>query len=815
MSKKVLQKLTAITTAAIMAASAIPMTASAAWNKDANANWQWTENGSKSTGWKNIHGNWYYFNGAGVMQTGWNFVNGQWYYFNESGSMQTGWNFVDGEWYLLGANGAMAKGWQKEGNTWYHLNENGVMSRHWRKLNDKWYHFSPSGQMSTGWVNWKDDYYFCSQDGTMQSGVVEINNKIYYFDEVTGNMKTGRIKIDGVTYNFGPDGAATGSLLPKAQKAFNTNGVATTPSIPNNGGGSNRPSGGGGGIGDGSFVEVNNVSLDQRSARMEAGDDLILIATVSPYNATDKTVYWKSSDERIAIVNSAGRVSALKSGNVTITATAGRETATCDIEVLSGEIKATSIAVTSAGSKTEVYYDDTAANTLQLTATITPANASLQSVTWSSSSPAVAKVNDSGLVTGLTAGTATITASAKDGSGVKGTFVLTVSKKPTQIVKVTGITVTQAQSKTEVEVDSTLPLGVTVSPSNATNKGVTWTSSNSAFATVNASGVVTGVKAGSVTITATAADGSGVRGTYAITVNAAVVAAKPTFTTNLPTAKTVAIGTELKLTVAASVTDGGKLSYRWYKGADEIANATSASYTVAKAAASDGGDYQCIVTNTKGTATASADSEVCKVTISDPKNALMGVPFTTAVGRDNFAYYSTSFDNPNFANWLTDGDAPLTGTADALGHIMHAAPGNNDTDYTFDWGTEKTIKQITISSIAGQVWYPEDGVPDHIRIQAKVKGVWTEVFNKTGLRGTGASKKFVFGVEGNGEILATGLKFEFFPRIKPAGAVHLTEIEALVDAPASGVKQDGQMIAPDISGFAKLPVIDKDVEDDE
>ncbi len=94
MNKKVLQKLTAITTAAVLAASIAPMSASAAWNKDANSNWSWTENGQKTTGWKMIHGNWYYFDGSGVMQTGWLKLGPAWYYLAKNGSMQTGWQFL-------------------------------------------------------------------------------------------------------------------------------------------------------------------------------------------------------------------------------------------------------------------------------------------------------------------------------------------------------------------------------------------------------------------------------------------------------------------------------------------------------------------------------------------------------------------------------------------------------------------------------------------------------------------------------------------------------------------------------------------------
>ena len=96
-----------------------------------------------------------------------------------------------------------------------------------------------------------------------------------------------------------------------------------------------------------------------------------------------------------------------------------------------------------------------------------------------------------------------------------------VFKELPAIIKVTSITVTG--SKLEINVGESLQLSATVSPSNATNKSVTWSSSNASVATVSSSGLLKAVKAGSVTITATAQDGSGVKGTNFITVLASSI----------------------------------------------------------------------------------------------------------------------------------------------------------------------------------------------------------------------------------------------------------------------------------------------------
>ncbi|MTH16434.1 Ig-like domain-containing protein [Flavobacterium sp. LC2016-01] len=139
-------------------------------------------------------------------------------------------------------------------------------------------------------------------------------------------------------------------------------------------------------------------------------------------------------------------------------------------------------------------------STQQLTATVAPSNATNQNVTWSSSNTAVATVNSSGLVTGVSAGTATITVTTQDGNKTA-TSAITVT-----IVAVTGVTVSPASAS--IFAGQTQQLTATVSPSNASNTNVTWSSSNTAVATVNSSGLVTGVAQGTATITATTVSGS-------------------------------------------------------------------------------------------------------------------------------------------------------------------------------------------------------------------------------------------------------------------------------------------------------------------
>ena len=173
--------------------------------------------------------------------------------------------------------------------------------------------------------------------------------------------------------------------------------------------------------------------------------------------------------------------------------------------IQSGSIKVTGITL---ANKT-LTKTGTTNPTVTITPTITPSNATNKVVSWSSSNPGVATVNASGVVTYVGAGTTTITATAQDGSGIKGTCTVTC----TENIKVTGITIANQTISTT---NPTVTITPTITPSNATNKGITWSSSNPAVATVNASGVVTYVSAGTTVITATAKDGSGVKGTCSV-----------------------------------------------------------------------------------------------------------------------------------------------------------------------------------------------------------------------------------------------------------------------------------------------------------
>ena len=245
-------------------------------------------------------------------------------------------------------------------------------------------------------------------------------------------------------------------------------------------------------------ISVESVTLDVTSAVMDINDTKQLTATVTPSNATDKTVTWTSSDAAVATVSESGLVTAVGQGSATITATSNMDNtkkATCTVTVNppAAPIEVESISLK---ASTTIYIGGT--ETLSVTYTPDDANTG-KAITWTSSNESVAKVDANGKVTAVSAGTATITATSEKGK----TAICTVT---VQAVAVTGVTLDK--NSLSIKETETATLTATVLPANATNRKVTWSSDNTAVATVSASGVVTGVTVGTATITVTTEDGN-------------------------------------------------------------------------------------------------------------------------------------------------------------------------------------------------------------------------------------------------------------------------------------------------------------------
>jgi len=168
-------------------------------------------------------------------------------------------------------------------------------------------------------------------------------------------------------------------------------------------------------------IPTTGVTVTPTNQTINVGNTFTITPTVTPDNATDKSVIWTSSDDTIATVDANGKVTALKEGTATITATTndGGFTASCIITVIKSEGRVTGITVTPI-SKTanvgEIFF---------VTPYITPVDAEDKSVTWSSSNPSIAIVDSIGKVTALKEGNVTITATTNDG-GYKASCIVTV-----------------------------------------------------------------------------------------------------------------------------------------------------------------------------------------------------------------------------------------------------------------------------------------------------------------------------------------------------------------------------------------------------
>ena len=250
-------------------------------------------------------------------------------------------------------------------------------------------------------------------------------------------------------------------------------------------------------------VKVTNVSVDRRYLTLEEGENYTLTATVSPADATNKTVNYSSSDSRVATVDANGNITAVKAGSAYIYAkSVDGPYAYSYVTVKEkaapqppAEVKVTNITLDTrylrldAGKKYELNY------------TVYPYNATDKTLTWTSSNENVATV-ENGVITAIGRGTAYI--SATSSNGVHTTCYVEVfgEAKP---VKVTGLYFSDRQLG--LKVGETKAASVLFTPNNATNKSVTYSSLNSSIARVDENGNITGVRPGTVYIYARSVDG--------------------------------------------------------------------------------------------------------------------------------------------------------------------------------------------------------------------------------------------------------------------------------------------------------------------
>ena len=390
-------------------------------------------------------------------------------------------------------------------------------------------------------------------------------------------------------------------------------------------------------------VSVTGVTLNKTSTSIQVGGTETLTATVSPKDAANKKVTWKSSNAAIASVDANGKVTGVKAGEATITVTTedGGKTATCKVTVSETSVAVTGVTLNKTETSLLVGGNET------LTATVLPEDATNQNVTWKSDKPEIASVDANGKVTGVKAGEATITVTTEDGAK-------TATCKVTVTIPVTGVTLNKTE--TSIFVGGSETLTATVAPADATNQKVTWKSDKPEIATVDANGKVTGVKAGEATITVTTEDG-GKTATCKVTV-------KPNLVSEITLAAlAIYVGESETITATVKPDDATNKALTWTSSDETVATVDATGKvtgvkigtTTITATARDG-------SGVSGSCTVTVLSHVKKVTVN---------PATMTLGKNKSYTLTATVDaQPGTDTGVTWTSSDTTiATVDATGKV--------------------------------------------------------------------------------------------------------------------------------------------------
>lgn len=254
---------------------------------------------------------------------------------------------------------------------------------------------------------------------------------------------------------------------------------------------------------------VTGISLNVTNKAIYKGNKFVITPTVTPEDADNKSVIYTSSDPDIASVDANGVVTGLKGGTCIILVTTVERglVASCEVEVYEF---VSSISIKGTGGNINL------GETRRLTAEVLPESATNTGVSWSSSNGNVIKVSENGTITAVGYGNATITATAKDGSGVYAQMdfrcikgVTSISVSPSYVTMLNG---------------NTVNVTATVSPSDATIKNIAWSSSDESIAIVDYNGGITGINPGICYVYAKSTDGNNITATVKVTIRPVVAA---------------------------------------------------------------------------------------------------------------------------------------------------------------------------------------------------------------------------------------------------------------------------------------------------
>ena len=241
--------------------------------------------------------------------------------------------------------------------------------------------------------------------------------------------------------------------------------------------------------------EVKYVSLSETVINLDISgyNTTTLLATITPSNAIDTTIEWKSSNPQIASVDQNGKITARSNGTAIITAkTSNEQSQTCEVNVTTSPSKVTL-------NNSSVSLDMLNSREVCLQATIEPLTSIDKNLIWTSSNENVATVDSNGNVIANSNGTAIIKCETPNGKSA--------SCNINVITSGSGIYLNKSSVNLNLDDTKQINLKATIIPSSASNKVITWSSSDPSIATVDTNGLVTAKKSGNATITANTSNG--------------------------------------------------------------------------------------------------------------------------------------------------------------------------------------------------------------------------------------------------------------------------------------------------------------------
>ncbi|MDR2692222.1 MAG: leucine-rich repeat protein [Dysgonamonadaceae bacterium] len=459
-----------------------------------------------------------------------------------------------------------------------------------------------------------------------------------------------------------------------------------------------------------------SITLDKSSAVLPVGTSETLTAIFSPSHTTSNVI-WSSTNPLVATVSANGEVSAIAPGEATIVATSvyGSKIATCPVTVIA---HVASVSLNKSATTMLIRTSEI------LTVTVSPPDAINKEVTWSSSNPDVANVSNGVVTTNTGAGEAIITAATANGKKA--------DCKVTVTIPAAGIHLNK--SSVTLSVNSSETLMATVSPSDAVNKEVTWSSSNPEVATVS-NGVVTAKAAGEATITATMADGKKADCTVTVIVPATdVILNKSSVTLSVNSSET--------LTATVFPPGATKKEVIWSSSNPVVATVSDGIVTAKSAGVAD----ITVTTATEGKQAAcqvTVPVPVTSVSFRSPAEFIVGMSagLTATVLPPNAANKAVTWSsiNPEVATVSDDGEVTANAAGTTFIKVKTKDGGKTDScEINVRTSSDATLSSLTYNGSSVPEFDP--GITDYmVTVENSIRNItinaeasYRTVFNVSG-----------------------------------------------------------------------------------